>query len=57
MQFTAVRNSSYAPVVISDVVQEFTIVWKVTIETARGITNTTDGITSPPPPGSTGFDT
>ena len=55
MQFSATRNSSYAPVIVADQIQEFTVNWKVTIETARGISSVMDGVTGPPPPGSSGF--
>lgn len=52
---TARRNSSYPPVLVADVEIPITIIWKVTLETARGIRNVADGISSPAPPPSTGY--
>lgn len=51
----ATRNSSFAPVRVADVDQALTILWKVTLETSRGIRNVADGVTSPTPPPSTGY--
>lgn len=53
--FRVRRLSSFAPVVVNDVPQPLTVTLKVTLETARGIRNVADGITSPAPPPSTGF--
>jgi hypothetical protein len=52
---TARRNSSYPPVLIADVEVPITIIWKVTLETARGVRTVADGVTSPAAPPSTGF--
>jgi hypothetical protein len=52
---TARRNSSYPPVLIADVEVPITIMWKVSLETARGVRTVADGITSPAAPPSTGF--
>jgi hypothetical protein len=53
--FTARRNSSYPRVLVADTEVPLTIIWKVTLETARGIRSVADGITSPTPPPSTGY--
>lgn len=49
------RLSSFAPVIVADVAIPLSVLLKVTLETARGIRNVADGITSPAPPPSTGF--
>lgn len=55
VMFRARRLSSYAPVIVSDVEVPIAILWKVSLETARGIANVADLISTPAPPGSTGF--
>jgi hypothetical protein len=54
---TARRNSSYPQVIdpASGLEVPITILWKVTLETARGIRNVADGISSPAAPPSSGY--
>lgn len=53
--FRCRRLSSYVPVIVNDVEVPLTLTLRVSLETARGIQNVADGISSPATPPSTGY--
>lgn len=55
ISITAIRNSSYPRILVNDVEVPLAITLKVSAETARGVRNVADGITTPAPPPSTGY--